>query len=104
MKVIITWTAAILALALLAGCATPPERALDPPTADPPARHSQKQNYSLLFDLMNDEKNLSKLLIIKNESRELRELVQAISNRAKTAVDQMLAFARADGSLDVNNT
>jgi hypothetical protein len=53
---------------------------------------------------MGDEQNLSKLLIVKRERTELKELVKAISKTAGDAHQQLEAFGKADPSLDLKTT
>src|SRR5881394_1715868 len=44
---------------------------------------------SLLYDLLNDEKNLGKILIIKRDSNELHQLVKNISTIATQGVKKL---------------
>src|SRR5687768_2051962 len=48
-------------------------------TADLPA------GYALLFDLLSDERNVSKLLLVKKERDELDKLINEIADAAKAA-------------------
>ncbi|HUR45068.1 MAG TPA: hypothetical protein VMZ27_04250 [Candidatus Saccharimonadales bacterium] len=64
---------------------------------------STSNGYALLYDLMGDEKNVSKLLIIKRERNELKEIVKAISHTAGEAHKQLDAFAKADPSLGLKD-
>jgi hypothetical protein len=59
--------------------------------------------YALLFDLLGDEKNVSKLLIIKRERAELRELIKEISHRSASAHKELEAFAQADKRLNLKD-
>lgn len=56
---------------------------------------------SLLADLLNNEKNLNKILLIKGHSRELGELVDAISHAAADGEDQLKALAQRDPALNL---
>jgi hypothetical protein len=56
---------------------------------------------SLLYDLLEDEKNLSKLLIIKRETDELDRLVKSISSFAAAGVKELKRVAKADPSLSL---
>ena len=57
---------------------------------------------SLLADLLGDEKNVSKILIIKSNSDELGKLMKAISKTADDGKDQLEALAKADSTLNLN--
>jgi multidrug efflux pump subunit AcrA (membrane-fusion protein) len=85
-----------------------------PPTSDHPAPvapvHDQEKvatrnnAASLLFQLVEDEKNVSFLLIFKGNRPEVNSLVKAISVTAGDASKNLLAFAKADPSLDLHAT
>src|SRR3954470_2274348 len=60
---------------------TPPLRAADPTTTEQASRHG----YALLFDLLGDEQNVSKLLIVKRDRPELKKLVKEISTASGKA-------------------
>jgi hypothetical protein len=51
--------------------------------------------------LLGDEKNVSKLLIIKRERAELRDLIRDIAQRCGTAHEELERIAKADAGLDV---
>jgi len=57
--------------------------------------------YALLFGLLSNEKDIAKLLVIKRERRELRELIETIAKTAGAAHKQVEEFARADRSLNL---
>jgi hypothetical protein len=68
----------------------------------PAAEGSTNANgYALLFDLLGDEKDVSKLLIIKRERAELRDLIREIAQRCGKAHDELERFARADRTLNL---
>ncbi|HKX63599.1 MAG TPA: hypothetical protein VJS65_17205, partial [Verrucomicrobiae bacterium] len=58
----------------------------------------------LLHQLLEDEKNLDKLLIIKKESRELHKLVKAIATTAAAGAKQLESYARSDRSIHLKAT
>ncbi len=60
--------------------------------------------YSLLCDLLNQEKDVDKLLLIKLESSELRTLIKAIAETAKDASAQFKALAAQDSSLRLDES
>jgi hypothetical protein len=88
---------------LLCGCAQPEKRAsLD---GQPPAREkleTRNNAASLLDDLLNDEKNVSKILIIKRNSEELGQLIKAISKGAAENQKQLERLTTNDPSLNLH--
>ncbi len=85
---------------LLGGCASISER---PATAPPGSQSDVSHGYALLFDLLGDEQNVSKLLIIKRERPQLRILVKEISRTCGEARKQLEASARAAPKLDLKD-
>jgi len=57
--------------------------------------------YALLSELLGDEKNVSKLLIIKRERPELRDLIRDIAQRCGQAHEELERFAKADRGLNL---
>jgi hypothetical protein len=51
--------------------------------------------YALLFDLLSDEKNVSKLLLIKKESDPLDKIINAIADAAKDAHKKLEKFGKS---------
>src|SRR5688572_12596762 len=62
----------------------------------------EHHGYALLFSLMADEKDVSKLLVVKRERAELRELIKQISEATGRAHARLENFAKADRSLNLN--
>jgi hypothetical protein len=58
--------------------------------------------YALLFALLGEEKNVAKLMVIKRERAELRELVQAISETAARGHRDLENLAKADRSVNLH--
>lgn len=85
--------------ALLSGCQTSQPSSAVP--AQPVHRSSLSQGYSLLFQLLDDESNVSKLLWIKRERPEFGRLIKEISASASAAHKQLSAFAKADPNLSL---
>jgi hypothetical protein len=54
---------------------------------------------SLLYDLLGDEKNVSKLLLIKRERRELHDVIRNISSTADAARKRLEKLAAEDATL-----
>jgi hypothetical protein len=58
--------------------------------------------YALLFALLSDEKDVAKLLVIKRERVELRELIKTISETAARGHRDLENFAKTDRSIDLH--
>jgi hypothetical protein len=65
-------------------------------------QHIRNNCASLLYDLLNDEKNLDKLLIIKRGSKELDELVKNISTSCRDHAKTLEQLAAADHTLNLH--
>jgi hypothetical protein len=65
--------------------------------------NAANQAHALLFGLLGDERNVSKLLIIKRERPEMRALIQEISERAGKAHKELEAFAKSDRTLNLKD-
>jgi len=55
---------------------------------------------ALLDDLLNDEKNVSKVLIVKHNSDELGTLVKQISETAGGGAKMLEEYSRSEGGID----
>jgi hypothetical protein len=77
--------------------------AAQPTNSVPGEGPSANHGYALLFDLMGDEKNVSKLLIIKRERLELKDVVKAISRTAGDARKQLEKFGKAEPALNLKD-
>ena len=98
----------VLLIAVLAGltaCQSP--RGATPSAQDvsstPPSKQVnlavRNNAFALLMDLLNDERHLSKILLIKFESPEVDRLVTEISRTADEAAKSLEAMAKADPQL-----
>src|ERR1700694_3836886 len=76
----------------------------DHPNAVPDKSKIEVRNNaaSLLADLLGDEKNVSKILIIKRNSAELGRLIKAISKTADDGAEQLEALAKNDTTLNLH--
>jgi hypothetical protein len=100
----------IMTAAFLTGCATQPaaKSPKDPPppiaaAASEDARLAiRNQGYSLLYKLLNDEKDVSKLLIIKKEPSDAADLIKKIADISSEAAKQLQALAKADPHLHLD--
>ena len=88
----------LLGTVMICGCAQLKDPA---PATTTAARKLEVRNnaVSLLYDLTQDEKNVSKVLIIKSNSKELGELIDAISRTAGDAGRRLEQMAKADPAL-----
>jgi len=65
---------------------------------------TRKNALALLDDLLGDEKNLSKILIIKHNSDELGKLVEDISKTAGDGAKMLESLAKSEPGLDLKRT
>jgi hypothetical protein len=86
--------------ALLLGCAS----GSAPPAAELHASPATSRGYALLYALMSQEKQLSRLLAIKSERDDFGALVQDIADTCERAHARLEELAEADPSLDLENT
>jgi hypothetical protein len=82
------------------GCRTAQQPAFEPESS---TSNGPSRAHALLFGLLGDEKNVSKLLIIKRERPELRTLIQEISDRAGQAHKELEALGKADRTLNLKD-
>lgn len=92
-----------LPLVGLCGCLFLQPPAPAPPTGPVSARSvdatTRNNACALLDDLLGDEKNLGKILIVKRESPELKRLVKDISETASRGAKLLQSLAKNDPSL-----
>ncbi len=76
----------------------------DHPNAAPNKSKIEVRNNagSLLADLLGNEKNVSKILIIKHNSAEIGRLIKAISKTADDGAEQLEALAKNDTTLNLH--
>lgn len=86
---------------LISGCQTPPQK---PSVESSDSQNTRNNCYSLLAQLLNDEKDVSKLRFIKREDAELKLLIKKISDAARTGAAQIESFAKSDASLKLDET
>src|SRR4051794_4921680 len=68
-----------------------------------PAKGVLQNGYALLFDLLGDEKDVSKLHFIKHEQTELKTLTIDISRVCGEAYTRIEEFGKADPKLNLKN-
>jgi len=101
MKVFLPLLAAMLLVAcLLIGCQLPKARF---PVEGSVAQATRNNCYSLLHQLLNDEKNVSLLLFIKWEQDDVEALVDNISTTAAAGAKLLEEFARHDPSIRLDD-
>jgi len=66
----------------------------DPPHDAPSIAVAPGHGYALIYDLMGDERNVSKLLIVKRGHPELGTLIKRISSICGEAQKQLETFAK----------
>jgi hypothetical protein len=92
----------LLATVLAGGCATVSDRPA-PSARGPNAEKLAVRNNaaSLLYDLLGDEKDVSKVLLIKLHTRQLSELIKAISATARDNRKLLEDMAKNDPQLNL---
>lgn len=100
----------LLAILLLAcammGCKAnevrmPAAASADRPLATTQLQRTRNNSLSLLHEVLGDEQNVSKLLIIKRERSELHDLIKRISQESGAVVKRLETFAKTDRSIDL---
>jgi hypothetical protein len=80
----------------LSACNSPPVR---PHVQETTSQYVRNNAYSLLYQLLNEEKDVSKLRFIKRENENLKTLIKQVSAAAKAGASQLDEFAKRDPSL-----
>ncbi len=104
MKRFITICGFVFCAGIFCGCAQFHKTA---PPANAPAISAEKlqmrnNSASLLYDLLGDEKNVSKVLIIKGNREELHVLIKAIATTSGAAAKQLDQLAKNDATLNLH--
>jgi hypothetical protein len=98
------WIGLILAAVLALGChssseAPPAEGAV---SLSPEKAKLRNNATSLLYDLLDDEKDVSKLFILKGGRDELKGLIRTIAKAAGAGQDKLKELAKKDPSLQLD--
>jgi hypothetical protein len=93
-------TVMLVGAGLLAGCQSPQAR---PPAGDRAAQATRNNGYSLLHQLLAEQKNVSLLRFIKPEPSEVKELMKKIATTSGTGAKLLEQFARDDPSLRLDD-
>jgi len=104
MRSYLTGMLGMFALLSLCACQSrEPQTRATSETSNPVAQNrkidsvARENALALLDDLLNDEKNLSKILLIKRHSDRLAKLVEDISKTSKQGVESLEAIAKEQG-------
>jgi hypothetical protein len=100
-KIILPLLAAMFSVAcVLTGCQSPKAR----PQMDSGAVPSTRNNcYSLLQQLLNDEKNVGLLRFIKQEQEDVKKLVKKIAANSAAGAKLLEEFAKHDPSINLDD-
>jgi hypothetical protein len=85
---------------LLTGCQSPGGRSPSTSVASPPARNN---GYSLLHQLLSEQKDVSLLRFIRPEDADVKKLVNKIATTSGTGAKLLEAFARDDPSIHLDD-
>ena len=104
MKQLIPIFGILFCAGILCGCATfqktaPPKNA---PAISAEKLQMRNNSASLLYDLLGDEKNVSKVLIIKGNREELHRLIKKISTASGDGAKQLEKMAKGDPTLNLH--
>jgi hypothetical protein len=101
MKIILPWLAAMVSAAgVLTGCQSPKAT---PPAGSSAAQATRNNCYSLLHQLLNDEKNVSLLRFIKREPDDVKTLVKKIAINCAVGAQLLEEFAKDDPSIQLDD-
>jgi hypothetical protein len=81
------------------GCASS-----DAPSRTPEVHVSSGHGYALLYEILGQERQVSKLLLIKVERDSLQTIVDAIAKNSGEAYERLEALAKADPGLNLTDT
>jgi len=93
-------TVVLSAACVLSGCQSPKARA---PSGGVAAQSTRNNCYSLLHQLLNDEKNVSLLRFIKREREDVKTLVKKIAANSATGARLLEEFARHDPAITLDD-
>jgi hypothetical protein len=100
-KIILPLLAAMLSVTcVLTGCQSPKARA---PGGGGAARATRNNCYSLLHQLLNDQKDVSILRFIKREHSDVKDLVKKIAVNSATGAKLLEEFAKDDPSISLDD-
>jgi len=101
MKIILPLLAAMLSVAcILTGCQSPKARAPSPSGSSASTRNNC---YSLLHQLLDEQKDVSILRYIKREHHDVKDLVKRIATTSGTGARLLEEFAKDDPSIKLDD-
>ena len=101
MKTILPWFAAMLSVAgVLTGCQSPKASS---PVESGAAQATRNNCYSLLHQLLDEQKDVSMLRFIKREHSDVKNLVKRIAANSGTGATLLEKFARDDPSIKLDD-
>ena len=101
MKIILPLLAALLSVAcVLTGCQSPKAT---PPSPSSAAQATRNNCYSLLHQLLNEQKDVSILRFIKWEHTDVKNLVKRIATTSGTGAKLLEEFAKDDPSIRLDD-
>jgi hypothetical protein len=99
--IVLPLLAAMLAVAcVLTGCQSPKAR---PPSGTRAAQSTRNNCYSLLHQLLDDQKNVSLLRFIKREQDDVKNLVKKIAAASGAGSKLLEEFARHDPAINLDD-
>ena len=101
MKIILTLlTVSVLLAFVTTGCQSPKVRSASGTSV---ARSTRNNCYSLLYQLLNDQKNVSMLRFIKRENSDVKKLVNNIAVNSAAGAKLLEEFAKEDPSIRLDD-
>jgi hypothetical protein len=96
-----TWFAAMsLAACVLTGCQSPK---FMPPSGGDASQSTRNNSYSLLHQLLDDQKDVSLLRFIKSEHPDVKTLVKKIATTSATGATLLEQFAKDDPTIKLDD-
>ncbi len=93
-------TAVLSVACVVSGCQSPKART---PSGGSAAQSTRNNCYSLLHQLLNDQKNVSLLRFIKKEQEDVKTLVKKIAANSATGAKLLEEFAQHDPSITLED-
>jgi hypothetical protein len=85
---------------VLGGCQSPKAGL---PSASSAGESTRNNSYSLLYQLLSEQKNVSLLLLIKREQNDVKSLIKKISVASSTGAKLLEEFAKKDPAIKLND-
>jgi hypothetical protein len=93
------------AICVLTGCQTPKKSSIQPPSGENVMALSTRNNsYSLLYQLLEQQKDVSMLRFIKSEHSDVKNLVKKIAANSAAGATLLEEFAKDDPSIRLDDT